>query len=181
MVKEQDGNTIVSIFAGNGNDTLSFKPFKTGVTFSLNEFGQLQNVSAAGPTGLSPAKGWVSEVGVLNLIGGSKGDMLTGDGSANRLTGNKGNDVLAGLGGDDILRGSAGSDIFVFGADGGTDTVADYQDGIDLLRISDHTGGFKSLDISKAGGDATIVYDGGTIVLDGGASASLTRADFDFV
>ena len=181
IVKEQDGNTVVTVQGGNGNDTLSFKPFKTGVTFSLDEFGQFQNVSGKSPTDLTPAKGWFGEIGIENLIGGNRNDRLTGDDNANKLTGNKGNDILVGLGGNDLLRGNAGADVFVFGANGGTDTVADFQDGTDILRIGGHSGGFSSLDISKASGDMIIEYDGGTIVLDGAAQANLTRADFDFI
>ncbi|MCB1340666.1 MAG: calcium-binding protein [Pseudooceanicola sp.] len=181
VVREMAGTNIVSIHGGSGVDTLSFKPFKSAVTFSLDVFGQYQNVSGAAPTDLTPAKGWFAEGGIENLIGGVKNDHLTGDSNANRLQGGKGSDTLEGGGGDDTLFGQLGADIFVFGANSGTDTVKDYVDNVDKLRIADHSGGFKSLDISISAGDKVIIHDGGTIILDGKEGVTLTASDFDFV
>jgi methionine-rich copper-binding protein CopC len=57
---------------------------------------------------------------IENAIGGSGGDVLSGNAVANRLIGNGGNDELNGLDGDDVLDGGAGNDVLDGGA--GTDT-----------------------------------------------------------
>lgn len=181
VLNEMPGTIGVVVQGGSGTDTLSFARFKSGVTVSLDEGGAFMNVGRKDITDPTPTKGYVAESSIENLVGTSKADRLMGDNNSNLLNGGKGNDVLAGLGGDDILRGGAGKDVFDFGAAGGSDRVADYEDGVDLLRIADHSGGFKALDISTSGGDAVIGYDGGTIILDGAASVSLSRTDFDFV
>jgi Ca2+-binding RTX toxin-like protein len=50
-----------------------------------------------------------------NAIGGTKGDMLTGNSLNNTLTGGPGNDILNGLGGHDNLFGGLHNDTYVFG------------------------------------------------------------------
>lgn len=124
------------------------------------------------------------------LVGGGGHDMLRGDGGADRLFGQQGRDSLFGGGGGDLidggpggdtLRGDAGADIFVFGNASGTDSVMDFADGTDILRLVGHTGGFDDLSFSDSGGDREIVHDNGTIILVGEAGLVLTQADFDFV
>ena len=63
----------------------------------------------------------------------------------------------------------------------GTDRVLDFQDGIDKLRIADHTGGFAGLAISDTDSALRVVHDGGTILLNGLSGVTLTAADFEFV
>ncbi|MCB1340665.1 MAG: hypothetical protein KDK24_06300 [Pseudooceanicola sp.] len=115
------------------------------------------------------------------LNGAAGSDTLKGGEGRDTLLGGGGNDTLQGDGGNDTLRGQAGRDVFVFGANSGTDTVKDYADGTDKLRIADHVGGFAALDISRGGGNKIIAHDGGTIVLEGKATVTLTASDFDFV
>lgn len=115
------------------------------------------------------------------LDGAAGNDTMLGGAGKDTLIGGKGNDVLQGDAGNDILRGQAGKDVFVFGANSGTDTVKDYVDGADKLRIADHVGGFASLSISASAGDKVIVHDGGTIILDGKNGVTLTATDFDFI
>ena len=56
---------------------------------------------------------------IENVRGGSRNDVLTGDGLANELDGLDGNDVLSGAGGNDMLRGGSGKDILDGGAGSG--------------------------------------------------------------
>lgn len=133
------------------------------------------------------------------LIGGDLAETFDGEWDDDRLQGNGGNDTLRGGDGDDILkggdgddlleggsgndrlRGDAGSDVFVFGADSGTDSVVDFDQGIDVLRIADHAGGFAGLGFAAVGRDLLVAHDGGTILLLGLAGATLAPADFDFL
>lgn len=59
---------------------------------------------------------------VENVVGGSGGDVITGDGVANSLKGNGGGDTLRGGRGNDGLKGDSGND-FLFG-DVGNDSIS---------------------------------------------------------
>jgi serralysin len=76
--------------------------------------------------------------GIEKLYGSNFGDGLRGDGGANTIFGRNGNDILNGRAGVDFLNGGAGSDIFEFTTFGGSsvDTIADFEDNIDTLRIT---------------------------------------------
>lgn len=181
ILSPTDPDYGLSIHGGYGSDTISFARFKTGIVFTLYNGGAWQNPAAKNGNLDKPALGYFQQTWVENLIGGRKGDRLSGDDGDNLLNGGKGNDVLAGASGDDILIGGQGKDTFVFGADGGTDRVRDYSKSDDTLRIADHGGGFATLSISDKGTDLEIIHDGGTILLLGEAGTSLGAGDFDFV
>ncbi|UWR87268.1 M10 family metallopeptidase C-terminal domain-containing protein [Phaeobacter inhibens] len=81
------------------------------------------------------------------LVGGGGRDTLRGDGGNDALNGNSGvdllvggggNDRLNGAGGNDRLVGNSGADLFIFARKGGNDTIRDFQDDIDTLRIVGH-------------------------------------------
>lgn len=130
------------------------------------------------------------QIGNDTLYGGKGYDRLYGGDMADHLAGNAGNDSLWGGNGadtldggihDDYLWGGNGNDVFAFYASAGDDLVDDFTQGEDVMQISDHTGGFSTLDFATVGGDLTITHDGGTITLADGAGTTLTSADFDFV
>ena len=75
-----------------------------------------------------------------NVIGGSQGDKLTGNGFANILSGGAGDDTLNGGIGDDTLNGGDGNDVYAFTANSvlGIDTLSD-DSGTDLLDFSQTT------------------------------------------
>lgn len=114
------------------------------------------------------------------LRGGTGNDTLAGGNGKDTLDGGKGMDTLEGGKGNDTLTGGAGADVFVFAANSGTDTVLDFTDEVDVLRISDHAGGFDSLTIADSGLDLEIIHDGGVILLTALAGTVLSSADFDF-
>jgi hypothetical protein len=70
--------------------------------------------------------------------GGSGPDNLTGSSGDDILLGFGGNDTLNGGGGNDTLTGGDGADTFLFGANPGVDTIADFSSGQDLIAF-DHT------------------------------------------
>jgi Ca2+-binding RTX toxin-like protein len=106
---------------------------------------------------------------IENLRGSGFADTLVGDNGVNEIFGGAGadalwagdgDDVLMGGTGNDVLYGQAGADTFVFADNGGSDTIADWQDGIDRLDF-DVTG--------VAGpGDMTIDVAGGNTVIQAG-------------
>ena len=115
------------------------------------------------------------------LTGGSGDDVLKGGNGWDVLDGGDDNDVIDGGAGNDMLTGGAGLDVFVFGAESGKDRVTDFEQGIDLLRIAGHTGGFGTLAISVQNAHLTVAHDGGTIVLEGLAATILSASDFEFL
>jgi serralysin len=101
-----------------------------------------------------------------------------------------GNDVLHGGQGSDLLTGGAGADRFEFSGFNGTDTIVDFQQGLDKIDILGYGGvlnkfGDLAGHISQAGADTHINLGGvaagaGTIVLDNTQMASLSSSDFAF-
>ncbi len=70
-------------------------------------------------------------------FGTSGSDNLVGTTANNLLFGGAGNDSISGGDGSDVLFGEAGSDTFVFAApDTGTDVIADFEFGTDVMDIS---------------------------------------------
>jgi Ca2+-binding RTX toxin-like protein len=58
------------------------------------------------------------------LIGGTRGETLVGSSGDDRIEGGRGNDTLT---------GGLGADRFVFSASDGSDTITDFQSGVDKL------------------------------------------------
>lgn len=69
------------------------------------------------------------DAGNDTLRGGARNDTLKGQGNADKLHGDAGNDILI---------GGAGRDSFFFRANGGTDTVRDFRDNVDTLKLDDN-------------------------------------------
>jgi Ca2+-binding RTX toxin-like protein len=91
-----------------------------------------------------------SITGTLNadtISGGTGDDSLYGNGGNDTLLGGVGNDTLSGVAGNDVLEGGVGNDslsggtgndTYLFGRDGGQDTVSDYDltaDNADVMQF----------------------------------------------
>jgi len=130
-----------------------------------------------------------------NVSGGgnASANVLTGNAGANSLTGLAGNDTLsAGSGddtlagglGDDRLTGGAGVDRFDFAGIGGTDSITDFQNGVDHIRITGYgtpLDDFGDLGIAVVGGAVRIdlhngVTGAGFVFLVGITNAALIDA-----
>jgi Ca2+-binding RTX toxin-like protein len=128
---------------GAGNDTASYLSSDAAVNVSL--------AVQAGAYG--HAAGDVL-VGIENLYGSGRDDMLAGDAGANllfgaagfdNLQGGAGDDVLIGGEGGDILVGGAGTDVFLFRPEraGSGDLVLDFdQNGDDYILFQGFGTGF---------------------------------------
>ncbi|MEM8980751.1 MAG: DUF6851 domain-containing protein [Pseudomonadota bacterium] len=170
-----------SLFGGDGEDMLS-----GGADDDLLEGG-------AGDDNLRGNSGndrLFGDAGEDNLRGGSGNDRLEGGADGDKLLGNQGNDVLLGQDGEDtliggagrdvlmggndndILRGGADADVFVFNlADTGTDTLLDFEIGVDLLQVIGATDA-NQLAFTQVGRNAVLSYDGQDL-------AELRRTDVD--
>jgi Ca2+-binding RTX toxin-like protein len=73
--------------------------------------------------------------GVDSVSGGAGLDTLSGGFGADHLQGGAAADVLRGNNGADVLTGGTGADIFEFHAGDDNDTITDWRDGVDEIRI----------------------------------------------
>jgi Ca2+-binding RTX toxin-like protein len=106
------------------------------------------------------------------------------------VNGGDGNDMLHGSQGNDLLMGGSDSDQFVFSGSNGTDTIADFQSGIDQIVINGYGDALHSFaDLSghmaQVGSDVRIdlgasVAGAGTILLQNTQLAMVGAADFKF-
>ena len=110
----------------------------------------------------------------LNGLGGN--DRLEGGDGGDKLYGGDGDDILIGGAGQDTLNGGAGADVFVFGPGDGANTIADFQDGVDLIDVTGY-GAYSSI-VQMAGGAKIIFADGAYVTLTGIQVSSLSAADF---
>lgn len=133
----------------------------------------------------------IGHAGDDHLIGGDGADLLLGGDGDDRLDGGNGHDILRGGAGDDILTGGAGDDVlwggpgadtFIF--KGGTDLIADFEQGIDqiILDAALWTGLTSAGDVlaiygSYDGNRATIDLGEGNVLLIDGIMDYATLAD----
>ncbi|WP_107498404.1 M10 family metallopeptidase C-terminal domain-containing protein [Thalassobius sp. I31.1] len=71
-----------------------------------------------------------------SITGTSGDDLIYGGPGDDDIYGGDGADILYDGSGSDVLWGGAGADIFVFEADGVTDTIQDFEPGVDRLDLS---------------------------------------------
>lgn len=127
----QEGNDSIS--GGDGNDQLygwTGDDTLAGDAGDDNLYGDDGNDQLSGGTGAE------------NLYGGTGNDVIAGDDGNDNLEGGSDADTLRGGRGNDVLSGEAGADTFAFDAlsglsfaDLGTDTITDFQSGIDQILL----------------------------------------------
>lgn len=139
---------------GEGRDTLDF----SGIVGKLNI--DLGKQSASINFGSNVVIDKIS--GFEVVIGNNAGDSFKGDQYAQSFSGGNGADWMRSMGGADTLSGGSGSDRFVFlKMDArGTDTISDFELGVDKLGMADFLKGHDSLADSVrfvGGADNTMV------------------------
>ena len=126
------------------------------------------------------------------ITGGRGSDILDGGEGNDYIYGGKGLDVLTGGGGDDLLWGGQGNDTIISGLgrdrivlqpDGGTDTIVDFADGVDLLVLVQGLR-FEQLSIAPSvnGTEIRLASTGQVLaMLPGIALSSIGQSDFSTV
>ncbi|WP_405404349.1 family 16 glycosylhydrolase [Paracoccus sp. Ld10] len=154
------GNDLLS--GGFGNDTLDGGAGTDWVSFMGANWAARVDLALVGPQFTWHGRDVIRNVEFIH--GGTRNDVLLGNAQANlirggfgsdfihgrqgndRLEGGAGNDTLNGGNGSDtldggvgwdMLRGGLGSDLFVFRDGAKRDTILDFQDNIDTIRIAD--------------------------------------------
>ncbi|MEM7061663.1 MAG: hypothetical protein AAF572_00630 [Cyanobacteria bacterium P01_B01_bin.77] len=113
-------------------------------------------------------------------IGGKAGnDILSGDAGDDTIYGDAGDDILMGVTGNDILvgdnfSGGSGSDLFVFGNGDGTDTILDFEVGIDRIGLVEGELLFADLTLTQDGNNTLlgVVSSGETLAILNNVQAS---------
>ena len=117
---------------------------------------------------------------IEEISGSDYDDVIRDDNGNNWLSGNDGDDKLYFGGGDDGAEGGAGADTFIFRGDSfGNNHIADFEDGIDRIRIM-NAPNFAALTITTDPNGANIEWNGNVIGLAGVDPADLTADDFVF-
>lgn len=127
---------------------------------------------------LAPAQ--TGGAGADRLIGDARGDLLVGGAGNDTLNGGAGADLLMDGPGSDVMTGGSGADIFVLARDGATDTISDFEPGIDRLDLSawGRIYTLEALEILATGTGATIRFGDELLVLNSASGAPITRDAF---
>ena len=107
--------------------------------------------------------------------------MIWGDAGDDILMGVTGNDILVG---DNFSNGQGGSDLFVFGNGDGTDTILDFEVGIDRIGLVADELVFEDLTLTQDGSNTLLgVADSGEVlaVLNGVEASALGADSFAVV
>lgn len=143
-------------------------------------------VTEEGGTRLMVYESDFSDLGSLLIAATSQ---TNGTGLDDRLIGGSGAETLAGSGGDDYLHdgagadrlvGGTGADVFVFSADTSTDTIADFENGIDKIDLSDwgRIYSVSSLVITATSTGAQISYGGNVLTVTKAGGGGFSVSDF---
>jgi Ca2+-binding RTX toxin-like protein len=120
-----------------------------------------------------------------NAVGNNSHNYITGNKAQNTISGGMGDDDICGAAGDDFLSGDAGADTFVLRRGDDQDTVADFENGVDTIRLTGFDGveDFSALQshVSQHGADVWISLGrGDRLVLVDTVVAELDETDFAF-
>lgn len=101
-----------------------------------------------------------TQVSTFDLRGSKKATTVRGNGKANTIYASAGGSKIYGLGGNDTLVGGDGKDTFYFGTADGTDTIKNFNESQDVIRLTSgkYTAAqFKShVTLNKANGEVNI-------------------------
>ncbi|UWS06771.1 calcium-binding protein [Phaeobacter inhibens] len=170
-----------SVRGGDGHDTLS----GAGGADTLK--GDRGDDSIEGGSGDDILLGGVHRDTITGGTGndrmyGQQGyDYLDGGDGDDKVSGGYHSDTIIGGAGDDQLIGGTGDDMFIFhgGVLQGNDTITDFSDGTEKIKMYDLNYG--ELTIASVGAGSRVSWDNGSIVLDGVDRATLNQDDFIFV
>ncbi len=174
----------------DGNDTLLGSSGDDEINGGTGDdvlAGGRDNDALFGGAGEDDLIGWTGNDTLMagkgndTLDGGDGADVLNGGKGNDLLNGGAGNDTLIGLDGDDTLTGGADADLFVFKRAGATQTITDFEDGTDTIKLSlAGVTGIGDVTQVDSGADLLVTVGGTSITLEGHAGTVLTADDFLF-
>ncbi|MCB1340134.1 MAG: M10 family metallopeptidase [Pseudooceanicola sp.] len=195
-----DGGRTLSftLWDTGGRDVVDFRTDKVKQVINLGFESQSTIYGVAGSMMIG------RDTVIENVVAGRKADKVTGNAAGNVLDGRNGNDVLKGLAGKDVLKGGNGADkmfggvgndtlnggtgndiltgqkgkdTFVFAKNFDKDTITDFRNNQDTLRLDDNlwTGTKTKAQVISQFGDMV----GGNAVFDFGGGDVLTIKGFN--
>jgi len=172
------GNLFSDFIVGHaGDDTLSGKG---GVDFILGGAGSDRAYGGVGADTLYGNGGgdWlVGNGGNDQILGGGGHDTLLGSGGHDTLSGGTGRDLIQGQKGADELTGGGGRDTFAFNRGDGSDTITDFQLGIDHIQIGRGASRLGQLDFEQVGDDVLVSFRNVEITVENIAVDDLAVSD----
>ncbi len=166
----EGGDGADTLEGGGGIDTLSYAGSNTRVVVDLlngNVFlGHAEGDVISGFENLTGSR--LPDY----LLGSHDDNILSGGAGIDRLEARNGNDTLIGGSQDDNLKGGLGADVFVLRVGDAQDTIADWQDGVDIIDVSDF-----GLSFGQVYSVATDIA-GGTLLIDFGGGDSVRVLNF---
>ncbi|MBW4545895.1 MAG: hypothetical protein KME25_15820 [Symplocastrum torsivum CPER-KK1] len=176
LIGSSDRNDIIN--AGAGNDLVA------GELGDDRIFGEDGDDVLRGDLNSREPGGTVG--GDDQIYGGAGNDRIGGKAGNDSLYGDEGDDQIYGDAGDDLIRGGLGNDIlvgddfsggtgrdtFVLAAGEGTDTILDFQVGIDFIGLADGLS-FGQLAIAQEENNTLISFNDETLALLTGIQASV--------
>lgn len=113
------------------------------------------------------------------VYGRSGNDKIYGSELGDKLSGGPGNDILSGGAGNDQLVGGAGADQFVFEAGQGLDSILDWTDGVDKLKLGNS---ITNINLFEYKGSALVELSNGSVTgyahLIGVSTSAIDVTDF---
>ncbi|MCZ4262832.1 calcium-binding protein [Limimaricola sp. G21655-S1] len=130
-----DGVSVHELFPGGRLVALAH--LADGIASGLADISALALAVRSAGDGIDIFAASASEPGVTRLRLDLHGGILQlGSAADETLSGGAGDDILRDGGGSDRLLGGAGADLFVLDADGRTDRIIDFDQGVDRLDLS---------------------------------------------
>jgi len=161
-----NGTSANDFFAG-GAGRITMAGGAGDDTYIVNHAYDVIREEAGG--GIDTASVWATSfvlpAHVENLVlEGNWGQSGTGNGLDNIIRSGAGADTLDGAGGDDLLIGGGGKDKFVIRKGNGSDTIADFRPGTDVVTLDGYAlGSFAAVKaaMTQAGNDVKLALGGG--------------------
>jgi Ca2+-binding RTX toxin-like protein len=119
-----------------------------------------------------------------NIQGNTGNDNLLGGRGSDTVNGGSGNDIVRGASGMDNLIGGGDADIFDFKRTDGHDTIADYNDAEDIIRVDVVNTGAPGMVKVQDGADVKVTFAGVTgfsITIADETASNINLGDFIFV
>jgi Ca2+-binding RTX toxin-like protein len=173
-------------YGNEGNDVFKISKTNTAIIEAVNE-GNDKVISTVAYN-LSEYVEDLRFTGARNIdgAGNDSGNLLIGNNGRNILYGNGGEDALSGGRGNDRLFGGDDADMFEFLKRTGTDTIADFEDGLDVISsaYAQSMGDVKDLlknHAEQRGDDIVITYGDDRLIIRDMELNDLSKDDFRFL
>ncbi|NEY91946.1 calcium-binding protein [Tabrizicola oligotrophica] len=178
------GDDLLNGGAGNdllaGGDGLDRAEFLSSAAQDMEVNLRLGTAIGMGTDTLGSIEHVTTGAGADRVIGSAGNNRISTNGGADRLIGNGGADRLDGGTGNDHLFGGTGADRFLFSRGDGSDTLRDFQDGIDRFEIASGAASFADISVADVGADVRVSFANVVILVRNMAHTAIDASDFVF-